>query len=497
MSTPSSFPHPVYARHVLGPNFEQAKAYLVPAMLAASCAHALMLIRQRIVSREVGTQLLAGLMALEGQDWSTLTYNGRSEDLFFSMQQMLVRYAGEEATGSLQIARSRNDLNTTICRWVVRERLLQVLHKGNDLRRRVLTLARTHLKTIMPAYTHAQPAQPTTLAHYLSAVAASLERVTVLLKAAFSHVNLCPLGAVALTTTGFPIDRAYLAHLLGFDAPVANSYDAVGGADYQAEVAAVVQVAAASLSRFITDLMFWATKEAGALRIGGEFLQVSSTMPQKRNPVVLEHVRTQLGYLYADAQGVITLHHNTPFGDINDVDDPVFRPLFRLLDYTVGIYELLDAVLATAVWDVARLADRAAEEFITATELADTLVREAGLTFHQAHQVVSRLVDDALKSGLREVKAVHLDAAAMAVLSRRLGVSDTLVANALKPAHFIAIRTIPGGPAPVAMQALLDSQTMRLAQDERWRQDQSERLSSAQQRLNQEMQSTLAGQTRA
>jgi argininosuccinate lyase len=464
-------------------------------MLAASRAHALMLIRQRIISRELGSRLLVGLAALEKEDWRALSYDGRLEDLFFSMQDMLRRSAGDEAAGNLQIARSRNDLDVALCRWVVREGLLNVVQQCNRLRHRVLAMARTHLDTIMPAYTHAQPAQPTTLAHYLSAVAAFLERDTARFQAAYSRTNVSPLGAVALTTTGFPIDRVYLAQLLGFDAPVENSYDAVGGADYQAEVAATIQVAAASLSRFVTDLIFWATKEAAALRIGGEFLQISSNMPQKRNPVVLEHVRTQLGYLYADAQGVITLHHNTPLGDVNDIDDPIFRLLFRLLDYAIGIYELLEAVLTTAVWDTTHLANRAAEEFITATELADTLVREAGLTFLQAHQVVSQLVENALKTGLREVKAVHLDAAAMATLRRPLGLSDKLVGDALRPSHFIAIRTIPGGPAPTAMTALLDSQTARIAQDERWQQDRRERLTMAHDRLNQEIQRTLAEQT--
>jgi len=488
MSTKSSFPHPVYAQRVLRPNFEQAKTHLVPAMLAISRAHALMLIRQGIVSREVGIRLLKGLAAVEKENWAALTYDGRTEDLFFSMQQMLGQHAGEEAAGNLHIARSRNDLNVAMCRWVVRDGLLQVLDKCTALRRRVLTLARTHLNTIMPAYTHAQPAQPTTLAHYMSAVAAFLERDTARFHTAYDRVNLSPLGAAALTTTGFPIDRTYAGELLGFDGPIENSYDAVGGGDYQAEVAVTVEVAAASLSRFITDLVFWATKEAAALRIGDEFLQVSSIMPQKRNPVVLEHIRTQLGYLYADASGVLTMQHNTPLGDVNDIDDPIFRPLFRLLDYATGIYELLDAVLATAVWNVAHLADRATKEFITATELADTLVREAGLSFNQAHQLVSHLVQEALKAGVREIRAAHLDAAAKAVLHKPLTLSDSLIQDALNPAHFIAVRTIPGGPAAGTMATLLDRQIARVTQDELWHQDRRKRLTLAQDRLNQEIQ---------
>lgn len=485
MSTTSSFPHPVYARRVLAPNFEQTKAYLTPAMLSASRAHTLMLVRQGILDHETGRSLLEGLQALEAEGVAGVTYDGRYEDLFFYMEHRLGELASPEAVGNLQIARSRNDLDGTMCRWVVRERLLALLRQVNLLRSRVLAMAREHVETLMPGYTHTQPAQPTTLAHYLGAVSSFLERDAARLQAAFGRVNFSPLGAVAFTTTGFRIDRAYVADLMGFGAPVESSYDAVGGADYQAEVAGVVQTAAASLSRFVTDLLFWATQEAGALYIGDEFVQISSIMPQKRNPVVLEHVRTQLGYLYADAQAVFTLHHNSPLGDVNDVEDPIYRPLFRLLDVAVGVYELLEAVLASAVWNVERLAGRAADGFTTATELADTLVREARLSFRAAHRVVGQLVKEAQRSGWhpQDITAADVDAAAQATLGRALGLPDDVVRLALDARHFVAIRDIPGGPALKAMAAVLERQSAQLARDEAWQDATAMELARAQRRL--------------
>jgi argininosuccinate lyase len=316
-------------------------------------------------------------------------------------------------------------------------------------------------------------------------VSSFLERDVARLQTAFERVNLCPLGAVAFTTTGFPIDRTYVAELLGFDAPVESSYDAVGGADYQVEVAGVIQTAAASLSRFVTDLLFWATQEVGALHIADEFVQISSVMPQKRNPVVLEHVRTQLGYLYADAQAVFTLHHNTPLGDVNDIEDPIYRPLFRLLDYAVGIYELVGAVLSSATWNVERLALRAADGFTTATELADTLVREARLPFRMAHRVVGQVVKVAQQSGQhpRDITSVHLDVAAQMILGRALGLSDEAIHQALDPRHFIAIRDIPGGPAPHAVATVLERQSAQLALDETWHRAQVEKFARAQKHL--------------
>lgn len=486
MTTNSTFPHPVYARRVLAPNFEQTKTYLVPAMLAATRAHVVMLVRQNILDRATGQTLLRGLQALQAEGVRDVEYDAKSEDLFFFMEQRLGELTSEEAVGNMQIARSRNDLDGTMCRWVVRERTLLLLQAINTLRARILAMARDHVETLMPGYTHTQPAQPTTLAHYLGAVAAFLERDAVRLQSAYARLNLSPLGAVAFTTTGFPIDRTLVSDLLGFEAPVENSYDAVGGADYQTEIAGVVQTAAASLSRFVADLLFWATQEAGALCIGDEFVQISSVMPQKRNPVVLEHARTQLGYLYADAQAVFTLHHNAPLGDVNDVEDPIYRPLFRMLDYAIGVYELLDAVLASATWNVERLAARAAEGFTTATELADTLVREAHLPFRVAHRVVGQLVRDALaqKTAPRDICAVHLDAAARKVLGRALGLADEIVCEALDARHFVAIRTIPGGPAPDAMRAVIARLLAQLDHDVEWQQERARQLERARKKLN-------------
>ncbi len=481
----SRFPHPAYAQTVLAPNFEQTKTYLVPAMLAATRAHVVMLVRQKILDCQTGQLLVRGLQLLESEGVRDVAYDGKYEDLFFYLEHRLGELSSEEAVGNMQIARSRNDLDGTMCRWVVRERILALMRAIDALRTRVLAMARDHVDTLMPGYTHTQPAQPTTLAHYLGAVAAFLERDAARLQSAYARVNQCPLGAVAFTTTGFPIDRALVADLLGFDAPVESSYDAVGGADYQTEVAGVVQTAAGELSRFTTDLLFWATQEAGALRIGDEFVQISSIMPQKRNPVVLEHIRTQLGYLYADAQAVFTLHHNAPLGDVNDVEDPVYRPLFRMLDYAIGVYGLVEAVLASGTWDIEHLAERSAEGFTTATELADTLVREKNLPFRVAHRIVGQLVREALAQNLtpRDIRATHVDAAAQKVLGRALGMPDQVVQEALDPRHFVTLRAISGGPAPQAMIAVIERQSEQLERDAAWQKGHIEKLEQAQARL--------------
>jgi argininosuccinate lyase len=162
-----------------------------------------------------------------------------------------------------------------------------------------------------------------------------------------------------------------------------------------------------------------------------------------------------------------------------------------MLDYAVGVYELLDAVLASATWNVEHLAARAAEGFTTATELADVLVRQAHLPFRVAHRVVAQLVRDALaqKIAPRDIRAAHLDAAAQQVLERPLGLSDEVVREALDARHFVAIRAIPGGPAPQAMLTVIARQGAQLAQDVAWQEDRAARLEWAQARLQKEIES--------
>ncbi len=208
---------------------------------------------------------------------------------------------------------------------------------------------------------------------------------------------------------------------------------------------------------------------------------------------MLEHARTQLGYVYGDSQAVFTLHHNAPLGDVNDVEDSVYRPLFRLLEYAAGVYELLDAVLAGAAWNLERMAARAASGFTTATELADTLVREAHLPFRTAHRVVARLVSRALAEGRApgDVTAQDLDRASQFVLGRPLGLSDAIVREALDPRHFVEIRSVSGGPALSAVRPLLAANVSQLDADERWRTEQLAHLAAARAQLGDEVERLL------
>jgi argininosuccinate lyase len=464
------FPHPLYAEHVLKPSFVEAQACLFEWMMAANKAHVAMLIEQGILSAEDGAALLLALKQVEVEGVEARQYEPGVEDLFFSVERRLVALAGPEVGGNLQIARSRNDLGAALARMVLRDRLRDVMAGLDSLRAALLDFARQHVETVMPGYTHTQPAQPTTLAHYVAAVLSFLARDARRLRDAYGTTNRSPLGAAAFTTTGFPINRARTAEWLGFDGLMENSHDAIGASDYMTEAMAALTTLALSLSRVTRDLLFWATREAAAIRIHDAFIQISSIMPQKRNPVVLEHLRARLGRLIGLANSVLIMAHSAPYGDTQDIEDEIHPSLFGACETAGEILSLYTVVFETMEVNRDHLFARAASGFTTATELADTLTRDVGLPFRTAHGIVSQLVQSAVAQGLKpdDVTCSLLDEAAEVVIGRPLRLPEETVRLALDPVHFVERRTQPGGPAPATMHAWLDKAGRALAADRGW-----------------------------
>lgn len=466
----SSFPHPLYRTHVLLPSFELSRAHLFLPLIRANQAHVTMLADQEIISEEKRVALLQGLAQIEREGVDALKLEPGVEDLFFAMEKRLIELTGADVGGDLQLARSRNDLGAALHRIVTRSELIRLIAALDKLRGAILDLAEKHVDTLMPGYTHTQPAQPTTFAHYLGGVLAALERDAIRLRAAYLTTNQSPLGMAAFTTTSFPINRSSLQTLLGFDGMLPNGQDAIGAGDYAAETAAALQTIGGHLSRVAHDLLFWATQEAAGIRIDDSFIQISSIMPQKRNPVVLEHLRARIAQIYGGANAVATLMHSSPYGDTQDVEDELMMPLLQLTDVSWGVIDLFTAVFETLEVNREHLRARADAGFTTATELADSLVREKGLAFRTAHHIVATVVKTAV-AARREASSItveDVEAAAQAVLGHKLELSEELVRDALDPQRFIERRTIVGGPAPETMRASLQSVKATLANDKAW-----------------------------
>ncbi len=480
------FPAPGYARLILEPAFRFASEHLFDPMMAANKAHAVMLIEQAIIERTTGSRLLNGILAAEAGGAASYQYDPAVEDLFFAVERRIIDLAGEEAGGNLQLGRSRNDLSAAMCRLVLRTRLLDLAQRIVRLGESLMLLAGSHVDTVMPGVTHTQEAQPTTLAHYLLGVLGPLQRDGERLTLAYDHTNRSPLGVAAFTTSSLPVDRTRVAHLLGFSGIVENGYDAVGAADYMLEATGALRTLCLSLVRFVNDLLVWARSDVAIARVGDEFIQISSIMPQKRNPVVLEHIRARIGYVIGDAATVEAMVHAAAFGDTVDVEDEIYVPLLRCCDSAVSVLSLLSDVLGSLKIERERLDKAARAGFGASTELAERLTIDHGLPFRQAHRVVALIVRDLAASGrdLRSLSPEMVEMATKSVTGTGIAVTRQGLKSAIDPVRFVARRALPGGPAAPAVMAALQREQANREALSNWVTQQREGLTRARDELN-------------
>lgn len=471
------FPAKIYAETILTPNFKDSQKYFFDSLMHLHYAHCLMLAKQRIITRHEAVTILKGLDSLDRAGILRAKYDGSVEDLYFYIERELIKKIGEETAGKLHIARSRNDIDVTLYRMKLRSEVLNLTHDLISLRNELIRLAQANLKTVMPAHTHTQPAQPTTLAHYISAALEFISRDIARFRRSFEYVNRSPLGACAITTTGFDINRMHTAGLLGFEGLVENSYYAIGGIDYLLEAVCAIATSAVSLGKFTQDLLLWATQEFSFLTLNNGYVQTSSIMPQKRNPVALEHVRILLSKSFGQAQAVMTSVHNTPFGDINDVEDDL-QPLVYSTFYDAGrAVKLLTGAVAAIEIDRQGLKNKASGSFLTMTELADTLTREEKLSFKMAHRLVTQTVKRLPGTCPNHHEIVDtLMILAKEILGRELKTSRKTLIEGLCPLNFVNVRNVTGGPAPAVVADFLSRQKQIASDDLRWAKGKTELL---------------------
>jgi len=438
---------PEYVTYVLNENFEDAKELFLSPLMAIHYAHLVMLAAQGIVQPDDARAIRNALDSVSQDDVRRAKYDGTCEDLFFFVERLIVDACGDEVAGRLHTARSRNDIDMTMYRMRQREFILGTIAATFELRRTLLDLADAHRETVFAVHTHTQRAQPTTVAHYLLAVIEQLERDGDRLKASYERTNRNPLGACAITGTGFPIDRQLTAELLGFCGPTGNTYGSIATVDYLLESTAATSVLLTGVGRFVQDLLLWCTAEFDYLRLGDGYVQCSSIMPQKRNPVALEHARAIGSKALGQAQAIGLVVHNTPFGDIVDTEDDLQPLVFAMFRDTSRAIKLVAAAMKTAQFDAKRLEAHAADGWTTLTELADTLVRDKGLPFKMAHAISGRLIAARQRDSTRSLAAL-LDDISTDLLAAPLAYSDEALARILSPRHFVDVRRTFGGPAP-------------------------------------------------
>ena len=489
LTSRSAFPAPTYRKTVLEQVFSDAKRYFLNPLLEIEYAHTLMLARQHIMPSSEAAMCIRALDALDLTEIRDTRYDGSFEDIFFLIKHILSSACGAEIAGKMHTARSRNDIDLTMYRMLLRDRIREIVAALLDLRALLVDLAWQHRAALIPAYTHNQPAQPTTIGHYLMAFIETLERDSERLIAAYARVNRNPLGACAITTTGFPIDRHLTEQLLGFHGLQMNSYGAIAAVDYLTESCSVLAVSMVNLGRFAQDLILWSTAEFNYLRLSDGYVQISSIMPQKRNPVPLEHVRILASRALNQSQSILGCLHNTPFADMNDAEDDLQPLVYAAFDDGDRSVRLLAGVLSEAEFNIPHMAAAAEANFLPVTELADTLVRSAGISFHDAHHLVSNAVKELIATG------IGFDPDSMtAIVERELSSITTAspcitrdqIRDSLRAQNFVDVRTIPGGPSAIVLEPEILRARSQIALDQSWLQAATKHLQHAHALLRQQ-----------
>jgi argininosuccinate lyase len=409
--------------------------------IAGSKAHCAMLVAQNILSPEDGAAIIKGLEQIRSEiESGSFVFSAENEDVHMNIEARLTELIGP-AAGRLHTARSRNDQVATDLRLWLRGAIDRLDLEMRDLQQALIDRAEAEAGTVMPGYTHLQIAQPVTLGHHLLAYVEMLGRDRGRLADCRRRLNESPLGAAALAGTSFPIDRHATAAALGFDRPAANSLDAVSDRDFAIEFLAAAAITGTHLSRFAEEIVTWCSSEFGFVALSDAFTTGSSIMPQKRNPDAAELVRAKTGRLNGSLVALLTVMKGLPLAYGKDMQEDKI-PVFEAVD----AIELCLAATAGMVRDMRprreRLRAAAEQGFATATDLADWLVRAAGLPFRRAHHATGQTVKraEALGCTLAELPLVELQAVEPAITDA--------VYDVLDPARSVASRTSFGGTAP-------------------------------------------------
>jgi argininosuccinate lyase len=414
---------------------------LAPQDIAGSKAHAAMLASAGIITAADASAILKGLDAVLAEiDGGTFAFDRALEDVHMNVESRLKTLIGEPA-GRLHTARSRNDQVATDFRLYVRDRL-----DGFDialawLQRALAEKALAHAGTVMPGFTHLQPAQPVTFGHHLMAYVEMAARDRGRMQDARRRLNESPLGSAALAGTSFPIDRHATAKTLGFDRPMANSLDGVSDRDFALETLAACAIAAVHLSRLAEEIVIWMTPQFGFITLSDKFTTGSSIMPQKRNPDAAELSRAKVGRIAGAFQSLLMVMKGLPLAYSKDMQEDK-EVTFDALDS----FALALAAMTGMVGDLqpvpANMAAAAGRGFSTATDIADWLVRELKLPFRDAHHVTGRIVAAA------ENKGATLDQLSLADMQAIEPRITDAIFGVLSVENSVESRTSYGGTAP-------------------------------------------------
>jgi argininosuccinate lyase len=440
-------------------------------------ASIVMLADAGIVPRATASAIAKGIAQVLAQP-----RDERSAD-YLDYEPRLTAVVGPDAS-RLHTGRSRQDISSTIARMNLRDGLGQVIEALVTAREKLLALASRHTETIIPAYTHGVQAQPTTFAHYLLALASAMARSVERMQQVFARVNRSPLGAAALATSSFPLDRERLAKLLGFQGLVENAYDSnhLGPVDSALEVAGAIAIAAVQIGQFAQDIHAqYAEPQPWFMLAAGALTGVSSIMPQKRNPAALEQLRAQSSILVGDMHTVTLISHNNRTGMFDyRAYDPV--PCARALQVVTILQQVIDGIVV----DKERALAEVHADYSTTTEIADALAQKADVPFRIGHHFASKLTDHGRGKRIRLQDISYEDAARLyeEQTKQPLPLSAADFNEAISAEYMVFGRKGIGGPQLAEVSRMLASESEAIAAERAWLAAREEHFGRAQAELD-------------
>ena len=414
---------------------------LAPQDIRGSKAHAAMLAETGIITKADAREIVKGLDAvLDEIADGKFQFSRALEDVHMNVESRLKEKIGT-ASGRLHTARSRNDQVATDFRLWVRDQIDGIDAALAGLQMQLALKAEAHAATVMPGFTHLQPAQPVTFGHHLLAYVEMIGRDRGRLQDARKRLNESPLGSAALAGTSFPIDRTMTAEALGFDRPMANSLDGVSDRDFALETLAAATISAIHMSRLSEEIIIWMTPQFGFVKLSDKFTTGSSIMPQKRNPDAAELSRAKVGRIAGAFQSLAMVMKGLPLAYSKDMQEDK-----EVTFDAIASLKLVIAAMAGMVGDLEPNADAmraaAGRGYSTATDLADWLVRELKMPFREAHHVTGSIVKAA------ETRGVDLDALSLADMQSVEPRITKAVFSVLSVENSVKSRTSYGGTAP-------------------------------------------------
>ncbi len=424
---------------------------LLKPVIKINEAHVAMLMEQKIVEWSNGVKLLRALSELS----SKIKLKPSLEDVHVAVEEEVNKKVGPETGGNLHAAKSRNDQVSTAIRMELRQNLLDLMNSVIKLQETLTKLAEKHVRTVVPGYTHLHPAQPVTFAHYLLSYLDMLERDLHRLMESYQRVNMCPMGAGALTTSSFPIDRDRVAELLGFSQVLENSIDAVSSRDFVLETMALLTIIAVDVSRLVEDLILWSSPDFGIIELPDRFSFTSSIMPQKKNPDILEVIRAKMSHILGNFLTSATTMKALPSSYNMDFQEITPRLWESLENVTSSLNMLSKLVANLKVFK--NVFSKPLLSFSTSTELANMLVRKHKIPFRTAHKIVGSLIRKLTeeKLTLYNVTPELLQKVIQDSFGLSLTINTKDVRESIDPLKFVESHKARGGPSPTEVKRML------------------------------------------